>query len=48
LKDFELVLSVGASQWAPGKTADEIMNEADRHMYAAKARGKEGRSPAAD
>lgn len=46
LKDFELVLSVGASQWALGKTSDEIMNEADQHMYAAKARGKEGRPPA--
>jgi diguanylate cyclase (GGDEF)-like protein len=47
LKDFELVLSVGASVWAPGKTADEIMNEADKEMFAAKARGKQGRSPSA-
>jgi diguanylate cyclase (GGDEF)-like protein len=47
LKDFELTLSVGASQWAPGKTTEEIMNEADQHMYAAKARGKEGRLPPA-
>ena len=45
LKDFELALSVGASQWASGKTAEEIMNEADQHMFAAKARGKEGRPP---
>jgi diguanylate cyclase (GGDEF)-like protein len=45
LKDFALVLSVGASQWAAGKTADKIMDEADQHMYAAKARGKESRSP---
>jgi diguanylate cyclase (GGDEF)-like protein len=44
LKDFNLVLSVGAAVWAPGKTADEIMNEADREMYAAKARGKLERS----
>ena len=44
LKDFELVLSVGASGWGQGKTVDEIMNEADQEMYAAKARGKEGRS----
>ena len=43
LRDFELVLSVGASQWAGGKTIDNIMNEADQKMYAAKARGKEGR-----
>ena len=48
LKDFNLVLSVGASQWAPGKTPDQIMNEADQHMYAAKARGKEGRPPSAE
>ena len=45
LKDFELNLSVGVSQWAPGKSPDEIMNEADQLMYAAKARGKEGRPP---
>ena len=43
LKDFALVVSMGASQWAPGKTADEILNEADQCMYAAKARGKEDR-----
>jgi diguanylate cyclase (GGDEF)-like protein len=48
LKDFELVLSVGASQWASGKTADQIMDEADQHMYAAKARGKEGRPPSSE
>jgi diguanylate cyclase (GGDEF)-like protein len=47
LKDFELALSVGSAVWAPGKTADEIMNEADRNMYAAKARGKAGRRPSA-
>jgi diguanylate cyclase (GGDEF)-like protein len=44
LKDFELALSVGGANWAPGKTADEIMNEADKEMYAAKAGSKEGRS----
>jgi diguanylate cyclase (GGDEF)-like protein len=44
LKDFELVLSVGASAWGQGKTVDEIMTEADQEMYAAKARGKEGRT----
>jgi diguanylate cyclase (GGDEF)-like protein len=41
LKDFDLSLSVGASQWTPGKTPDEIMNEADERMYADKARGKD-------
>jgi diguanylate cyclase (GGDEF)-like protein len=47
LKDFDLALSVGSAVWAPGKTADEIMDEADQNMYAAKARGKAGRRPSA-
>jgi diguanylate cyclase (GGDEF)-like protein len=42
LKDFELALSVGASAWAPDKTSDDIMNEADKEMYAAKARDDAG------
>jgi diguanylate cyclase (GGDEF)-like protein len=44
LKDFKLSLSVGASKWAPGKTTDELMDEADQHMYAAKARNKSSSS----
>jgi diguanylate cyclase (GGDEF)-like protein len=48
LKDFELVLSVGASPWSPGKTPDEIMNEADQRMYTDKAQGKEGRAPSVE
>jgi diguanylate cyclase (GGDEF)-like protein len=44
LKDFQLALSVGASYWAPGRTIDEIMDEADQHMYDAKARSKAARS----
>ena len=40
LKDFQLVLSVGASSWGQGKTTDEIMNEADREMYAIKTQHK--------
>ena len=48
LKDFDLVLSVGASQWAAGKTADQILDEADQQMYVTKARGKEGRSHTAN
>ena len=43
LKDFQLVLSVGAAAWGQGRTVDEIMDEADREMYLAKARGKEDR-----
>ena len=42
MKDFELVLSVGASAWAPDKTSDDIMNEADKEMYAAKAHDDAG------
>ncbi len=42
LKDFELALSVGASAWAPDKTSDDIMNEADKEMYAAKAHDDAG------
>jgi len=37
LKDFELAFSVGASAWAPAKTSDDFMNEADKEMYAVKA-----------
>jgi diguanylate cyclase (GGDEF)-like protein len=48
LKGFVLSLSVGASQWSLGKTADEIMNEADQRMYSAKAHGREGRSAPAE
>jgi diguanylate cyclase (GGDEF)-like protein len=46
LNNFRLSISVGFSQWAAGKTADEILNEADQRMYAVKARGKETRSSA--
>jgi diguanylate cyclase (GGDEF)-like protein len=45
LKDFNLALSMGASMWAAGKTPDEIMNEADKEMYAAKARGRQSSPP---
>ncbi len=47
LKNFELSLSVGASRWALGKTPDQIMNEADQHMYTAKGRSKKGHPPSA-
>jgi diguanylate cyclase (GGDEF)-like protein len=43
LKDFEMSLSVGAAMWSPGKTSDDIMNEADKAMYAVKAHTKESR-----
>jgi diguanylate cyclase (GGDEF)-like protein len=46
LRDFQLVLSVGAAAWGQARTVDEIMDEADREMYLAKARGKEDRPSA--
>jgi len=48
LKDFQLSLSLGASEWSRGKTGEEIMNEADQHMFSAKARAKEGRPASAE
>lgn len=36
LDDFELSLSIGIAQWSDGKTLDEILDLADRNMYAAK------------
>lgn len=41
LNDFELSLSVGATAWTAGKTAETIMDEADRAMYAAKGQTKQ-------
>jgi diguanylate cyclase (GGDEF)-like protein len=41
LRDFNLALSVGSAAWTPGMTADQIMDIADKEMYAVKARAKE-------
>jgi diguanylate cyclase (GGDEF)-like protein len=41
LKDFKLSLSIGASEWKPGKTLDDLLTEADKNMYAAKDARKE-------
>lgn len=38
LEGFELSLSVGMSEWSDGVTLDELLDEADRQMYAAKAK----------
>lgn len=46
LDNFRLSLSIGASMWTPGKTVGEIMDEADKAMYAVKARSPETRSAA--
>jgi diguanylate cyclase (GGDEF)-like protein len=37
LDGFELSLSIGVSEWSDGGTLDELLDEADREMYAAKA-----------
>ncbi|HXM69166.1 MAG TPA: GGDEF domain-containing protein [Candidatus Acidoferrum sp.] len=37
LEGFELSLSIGISEWSNGMTLDELLDEADREMYAAKA-----------
>jgi diguanylate cyclase (GGDEF)-like protein len=37
LEAFELSLSIGISEWSDGMTLDELLDEADREMYAAKA-----------
>lgn len=37
LEGFELSVSVGISEWSDGKTLDEMLDAADRAMYAEKA-----------
>src|SRR3989449_8731926 len=37
LDDFEITLSIGVSEWSDGETLDEILDAADREMYAEKA-----------
>jgi len=36
LEGFELSLSIGVSEWSEGMTVDQLLDEADRGMYAAK------------
>ena len=40
LKGFELSLSIGITEWADGKTLDELLDAADREMFADKAHEK--------
>jgi diguanylate cyclase (GGDEF)-like protein len=37
LQAFELSLSIGVSEWSDGMTLDQLLDEADREMYAVKA-----------
>jgi diguanylate cyclase (GGDEF)-like protein len=41
LDGFELNLSVGISEWSDGRTLDEMLDAADRAMYAEKASSKQ-------
>lgn len=41
LKDFELSLSIGMSEWKPGMTVDQILSDADQAMYAMKEARKQ-------
>jgi diguanylate cyclase (GGDEF)-like protein len=45
LDDFEMALSIGVSEWAEGKTLDEILDIADREMYASKSTQMVERTP---
>jgi len=40
LHDFKVSFSLGVSEWSAGKTLDEMLDDADRHMYAMKAESK--------
>jgi diguanylate cyclase (GGDEF)-like protein len=42
LDGFELTLSIGVSEWSDGRTLDEMLDAADRAMYAEKASSKPG------
>lgn len=42
LDGLELNLSVGVSEWSDGRTLDEMLDAADRAMYAEKASSKPG------
>jgi diguanylate cyclase (GGDEF)-like protein len=37
LQAFELSLSIGVSEWSDGMTLDQLLDQADREMYAVKA-----------
>lgn len=43
LEGFELALSIGLAAWAPERSLDQVLNEADQNMYAEKESRK--RSP---
>jgi hypothetical protein len=36
LERFTLALSIGSSEWRPGRTFEEVLTDADQGMYAQK------------
>ena len=40
LKNFTIRLSIGVAEWEEGKSVDQILDTADRNMYAAKGKQK--------
>jgi GGDEF domain-containing protein len=46
LANYELTLSLGLAEMAPGKTLDQVLAEADQNMYAVKEPGRGGHGPA--
>jgi diguanylate cyclase (GGDEF)-like protein len=40
LEAFQVSLSIGVAEWSDGKTLDEVLDSADREMYAVKAAGR--------
>ena len=43
LEKFQLSLSIGVAEWTDGKTLDECLDAADRHMYCPQKPNRRGR-----
>jgi diguanylate cyclase (GGDEF)-like protein len=41
LKGFEMSLSIGVAEWTAGATLDEVLEAADREMYASKPKSRQ-------
>jgi diguanylate cyclase (GGDEF)-like protein len=47
LENFQVTLSIGASEWSDGKTLDELLDSADQAMYQEKADQQHGKAKSA-